>query len=383
VLNNLLGGPGFCPVVRWTERLRARAQSRLDLEMRAIIEAGGTQARTLAQNHIHADEAQSALALEGHPLSAPRFERFVASLKAAALFDMTNRAGLLHLQGAVADPRFAGTGWRKDQAFLGSLPAGSGGAVNLICPRPQDLPSLMDGWMTLTRRLQGDGIDPVVAAALSAFSFLFLRPFQDGNERMHSLIMHHMLIRHGFNPSSMVLPLSSVILGDRRGYAEAVESFGYPLFNYIEWRWAPGRRIVVTNDTADLYRYFDATALAEYLYDRVADAVRIDLPQTLDFTVMFDRAFATMPEIVDIPERRAELFLRSCLRNGGRLAWDRSKFPELDDGEVAALEALVQGAAGATRPASGARRKAAIKAGHKRPAAAESRTMRRNVMAVS
>ena len=47
-----------------------------------------------------------------------------------------------------------------------------------------------------------------------------------------------------------------------------------------------------------------------------------------------------MREIVDLPEKQANLFLRLVLQNGGRLAERKHDlFPELSDDEVAALEA--------------------------------------------
>jgi hypothetical protein len=103
------------------------------------------------------------------------------------------------------------------------------------------------------------------------------------------------------------------------------------------------QEITVTNDTSDLYRYFDATVFAEYLYDRVADTVRRDLKEELGFVAVFDRAFTAVREIVDLPDRRASLFVRSCIQNGGRLAnGKRQQFPELSDVEIARLETAVQ-----------------------------------------
>ncbi len=99
---------------------------------------------------------------------------------------------------------------------------------------------------------------------------------------------------------------------------------------------------MVDNETADLYRYFDATAFAEYLHDRVADTVRRDLTEELAFIAVFDRAFAAVREIVDMPDRRVALFVRLCMQNSGRLsATKRRLFAELNDVKVAAMQASV------------------------------------------
>src|SRR3954453_22735545 len=76
----------------------------------------------------------------------------------------------------------------------------------------------------------------------------------------------------------------------------------------------------VQGDTGDLYRYFDATPFAEYLHDCVVDTVRRDLKEELGFVAVFDRAFATVRDIVDMPDRRASLFVRLCMQNAGRLS---------------------------------------------------------------
>lgn len=47
-----------------------------------------------------------------------------------------------------------------------------------------------------------------------------------------------------------------------------------------------------------------------------------------------------------MPDRRASLFVRLCMQNEGRLsAAKRQRFPELDDAEIAAMEAAVRDAA--------------------------------------
>ncbi len=103
--------------------------------------------------------------------------------------------------------------------------------------------------------------------------------------------------------------------------------------------------MVVDDDTADQYRYFDATRFAEYLFDRVEDTVREDLCDELNFVAIFDQAFGAVRQIVEMPDRRASLFVRLCLQNGGRLsARKRGQFSERSDEEVSAMEAAVRAA---------------------------------------
>ena len=196
--------------------------------------------------------------------------------------------------------------------------------------------------MSLTRRLVESRIDPVVAAAVSSFAFVFIHPFEDGNGRIHRFLIHHVLSRRGYSPPGVIFPVSAAILRDRRSYDETLETFSRATLGLIRWRWTTAREIVVDNETADLYRYFDATAFAEYLHDRVADTVRRDLTEELAFIAVFDRACAAVREVVDMPDRRVALFVRLCMQNGGRLsATKRRLFAELNDVEVAAMQASI------------------------------------------
>ncbi|WP_419936637.1 Fic family protein [Candidatus Palauibacter sp.] len=214
---------------------------------------------------------------------------------------------------------------------------------------PADVPGFMRGWTALTGRVVNGGVDPVVAAAVSSFAFVFVHPFKDGNGRIHRFLMHHVLAKRGYGPPGTILPVSAAILRDRQGYDDILSGFSRPLLDLIRWGWSgggadsPSREMVVESDSADLYRYFDATSFAEYLYDRVADAVRRDLREELGFVAVFDSALKGVREIVDMPDRRASLLVRLCMQNGGRLAArKRGNFAELTDDEVRAMEATVQ-----------------------------------------
>ncbi|EPR14854.1 hypothetical protein M527_27275 [Sphingobium indicum IP26] len=141
----------------------------------------------------------------------------------------------------------------------------------------------------------------------------------------------------------MIFPVSAAIVRDRRSYDAVLESFSRPLLSAIEWGWTSGHEIVVRSDTAPLYRFFDATSVAEYLYDRVIDTVRTDLREELGFLTVFDRAMEGVRAIVDMPDRRAALLIRLLLQNGGRLSNSkRGQFDELTDTEIAEMEQAVQ-----------------------------------------
>ena len=354
VADNLLGGPGLCPTIRRTPRLMEQIAMRVGVEARALIESYDPVILARAVNYLYTKETRSSFAIEGESPSPRRTERFVAALKEAPDFDPADKAALIRLQGEIVDPRYAATAWRDFQNFVGATGGGYREEVHFICPRPEDVSGLMNAWMSMTRRVVEGGVDPVVAAAISAFTFVFIHPFEDGNGRIHRFLIHHVLAKRGYSPPGVVFPVSAAILRDRRSYDEVLETFSRAILEFIQWHWTAGREIAVRNETAGLYRYFDATAFAEYLYDRVADTVRRDLKEELGFIAVFDQAFEAVREIVDMPDRRASLFVGLCMQNGGRLsAAKRQRFPELDDAEVAAMEAGVREATGPETGRSG------------------------------
>ncbi len=346
VIDNLPGGPGMCVIVRRTKQLTAHLSGVLHEEARALTARYDPTTLERAVNFLYAKETRSSFAIEGETPSASRTERFVAALKRSPAFDPSRKAELLRLQGLIVDPRYAAKDWRGGQNFVGETVGHHREDVHFITPKPEDVPDMMEAWMAMARRLvDSPALDPMVAAAMLSFAFVFVHPFEDGNGRIHRFLIHHVLAKRGFSPPGLIFPVSAAILRDRRSYDEALETFSKPLFDFIEWHFTSDQEIAVLNHTADLYRYFDATSLAEYLYDRVADTIRVDLRQELDFVLTYDRALAGVREIVDMPDRRASLFVRLCLQNDGQLSrTKRGLFGELSDKEVTQMEAVVRSA---------------------------------------
>jgi hypothetical protein len=99
----------------------------------------------------------------------------------------------------------------------------------------------------------------------------------------------------------------------------------------------------VRGETAQLYRYWDATECAEYLYGCVAETLQTDIREELRWLQEFDAALAAVRGVVDMPTRRATLLVKLLLQNEGRLSKaKRGQFPELSEEEIATLERAVR-----------------------------------------
>lgn len=342
VVDNILGCPGFAPTVRRTPRLETFLAEAIDAEARGLVAGCDPDILARAVNYLYTKETKSSFLIENETATGQRAERFVEALRSTKSFDPADPQSLVALQNNIVDPRYAANGYRDFQNFVGETLGGYREIIHFICPRPQDLHSLMSDWAAMTTRLQG-AADPVVAAALVSFGFVFLHPFEDGNGRIHRFLMHHVLSTEGFTPPDVLFPVSAAIIRDRRGYDAALESFSKTIQPHIDWRWTPEKEIQVENDTADLYRYWDATAVSEYLYAKVAETVRKDLKEELDFVAVYDATLEAVRERIDMPDRRASLLARVLIQGHGHISKKkRLDFAELTDDEVAALEAAAQ-----------------------------------------
>ena len=211
-----------------------------------------------------------------------------------------------------------------------------------ISARHEDLVSLVDGLIRFDQEAAG-AIDPVIAAAVLAFGFVYIHPFEDGNGRIHRYLIHHVLDQRGFNPPGVIFPVSSAILDEIDRYRTVLESYSERLLPLIKWRPTPTGNVEVVNDTADFYRFFDATPHAEFLYECVKRTIEEDLPQEADYLTRFDAALAAVMNRVEMPDRLAQNLILFVRQNDGVLAKKRreKEFKALTDDEVTDLEAII------------------------------------------
>ena len=201
----------------------------------------------------------------------------------------------------------------------------------------------MAGMLDANDRMRDDGLDPVLQAAATAFGFVYIHPFEDGNGRLHRCLIHHILTERRFTPTGMVFPVSSVMLARIDDYRTALQAHSGVLLPYIEWRPTPERNVEALNDTADLYRYFDCMQAAEFLFACVQRTVDEDLPREIDYLCRHDLALQRIMEAVEMPDRIAENLVMFIRQNNGALAKHRrdGEFKQLTDDEMLRIERTV------------------------------------------
>ena len=344
VRDNLPGVRDFCPLVRRTEKIEAFLAH--NWQERAHEKTGQVHKDVLARAaaFLLLKDSQASFAIEGEKPGKSRAERWGQAISQAGVHPLTVEE-LLRLQRIViADSRFVKMGLRQEGGFIGMRDRADGTPLpDHISSRWQDLERLVGAMIaTDTRLREGGTIDPVVAAAMIAFGFVFMHPFVDGNGRLHRYLIHHVLAERGFAPKGIVFPVSAVILERIDEYRQVLEAYSRPRLKHIEWKPMPDGNVEVTNETIDLYRYFDATRQAEFLYDCVIQTIEHNLPDEIRFLERYDRMKAAVTNRFDMPNHLVELLVGFLGQNNGVFSKRASEkeFSAFTDEERRELESL-------------------------------------------
>ncbi|MGD8955189.1 MAG: Fic family protein [Desulfobacterales bacterium] len=177
-----------------------------------------------------------------------------------------------------------------------------------------------------------------------------MHPFEDGNGRIHRFLIHNILARRGFTPKGVMFPISASMLKNPADYDASLEVFSRPLMPLVEYTLDEDGRMTVHNETAVWYRYMDMTPQAEALFRFIEQTIDTELAGELAFIANYDKTKKVVQEIVDMPDRQIDLFIRFCLQNNGRLSARKrtSHFGFLSDEEIVRMEQAVQSAYGNT-----------------------------------
>ena len=198
----------------------------------------------------------------------------------------------------------------------------------------------MQGLASYSDRAKVNKVDAVTTAAALAFGFVYIHPFEDGNGRIHRWLFHHVLCAAGYNPPGIVFPISSTIYKRIDEYRRVLELYSRPLLDFIDWRPTSDGNVEVLNQTADYYRYFDATRHAEFLYECVQQTVERDLPDEVAYLEAYDAFSNQVLHIVDMPNRLVDLLHRFLSQNNGTLSKRArtNEFKLLTDDEAHSIE---------------------------------------------
>jgi len=343
VNDNLLGNGRFCPVIRRTIALEQFIGMDLSAKARETVGRTGAHLVARAASFMLLADSRASFEIEGERPPRNRLERWGRAVLQAGKNPLTMEE-LLRLQRIlIEDTRFVHAGIRQDGVFLGERDHNGDPLPEFIGAKPEDLAGLMRGLLEANDRMREDGLDPVLKAAATAFGFVYIHPFQDGNGRLHRCLIHHVLAERKYTPPGLIFPVSSVMLDRIDDYRATLQGHSAPLMPFIEWRPTPERNVEVRNDTADFYRYYDCTAEAQFLYACVRRTVEEDLPREIDYLRRHDEALRRIMDAVEMPDRMAENLVLYIRQNAGKLSKKRrqGEFKKLRNDEVMLIEGIV------------------------------------------
>ena len=343
VRNNLPGVRNFCPLVRKTAKLEQYLSQNLKDLAHEKTQAIHPDVLARAAAFLLLKDSRASFAIEGERPGKNRAERWGRAICKAGGRALSPEE-LESLQNIVIeDTRFVKMGFRQEGGFIGTHERLTNVPIpDHISARWEDLNILLKGLIETDERLRKSEIDPIIAATIIAFGFVFIHPFEDGNGRIHRYLIHHVLNERGFAPDGIIFPVSAAILSSIKEYKNVLENYSKARLDLVEWHPTENGNVEVLNQTIDLYRYFDATKQAEFLYDCVHQTIVKILPEEVLYLERYDRMKGAINERFDMPDHIADLLIRFLEQNDGSLS-NRAKekeFKELSEKEVSELESL-------------------------------------------
>lgn len=341
IINNLPGTQNFCPLTRKTAKLEQYIAANLAAQKDNFLKGIRKDIVQRASAFLLLKDSKASFTIEGESPKSKRAARWGQAIGQAGTRDL-NKEELLRLQQLVIEnTRFLEMGFRKKGGFVGEHDRTTGEPLpDHISARWQDIDLLLSGLLNTHELLLKSNLDAVVAAAVIAFGFVFIHPFEDGNGRIHRYLIHHVLAKKQFAQQGIIFPVSASILDHIDDYRKTLESYSHPLLDFIEWRETHDHNLEVMNNTLDYYRYYDATRQTEFLYDCVKDTIENIIPNEVTYLSRYDAFKKYLEEEYEMPDNLVAQTVRFLEQNNGHLSKKakEKEFSKLTENEILDIE---------------------------------------------
>jgi hypothetical protein len=341
VINNLPGNKDFCPLIRKTEKLEKYIASNIRQERSNYLNRVHKDILQRASSFLLLKDSKASFSIEGENPRNNRAARWGIAIGQAGRNELSI-AELNRLQQLVIEnDRFVKMGIRSQQGFIGDRDRATQDPIpDHISAKYEDLEKLMAGWLQTQKMLTESRMDPILVAAKIAFGFVFIHPFVDGNGRLHRYIIHHVLSQTGYTEQGIIFPVSASILTHIQDYAKSLESYSHPILNFIDWKPTENNNVEILNDTIDYYRYFDATAQAEFLFYCVNDTLVNIIPNEVEYLKKYDAFKQFLDNRYEMPDNMISLIVGFLEQGNGTLSVRSRKkeFSALTQKEVEEIE---------------------------------------------
>jgi hypothetical protein len=343
IKSNLLGSSGFCPIVRRTKSIDRKLKKDWPSKIQQIAEDAEPALLARAVNYIYLKETKASFDIENEKISQSKEERFVKALSQVGKEDMDSvldEKRLTEIQNMIVDPRYANKAFRDSQNYVGETLPNYSERIHYVCPPPILVKTLMAGLRTFIKR--SEELPPPLRAAVISFGFVYTHPFDDGNGRLHRLLLHESLAYDGYVDKRLVLPFSAVMLKDMASYDRVLESYASAVMQRVKYDLDNKGKLTIKNEkeASGIWRYPDFTHHVEYVIDMIEATVLNDLPNEIGLLQRWDIAREAASNVVDMPNGKLNLLMRLLYQNRGKLSVTKrkSEFPELTNKEIKAIE---------------------------------------------
>ncbi|MEO8446756.1 MAG: Fic family protein [bacterium] len=328
IKNNLPGVKEFCPLIKKTKKLESFIGKDLIGKLKTNLGKVHPDILKRTAAFLLLSDSKASYLIEGEQPTPGRAQKWANILGLAGQKKLTLEE-LLRLQKIlIEDTRFIKLGLRKEGGFVGSHDRSSLEPIpELISAKWQDLGELMEGLIKAENKMQVDGYNAVLTAASIAFGFVFIHPFADGNGRIHRYLINDILTRSKFTEGGIIFPASHVILERINEYKEVLESYSLPRLELIEWKPTENMNINVINESIDLYRYFDATKQAEFLFSCIEKTIEKVLPEEIEYLKKYDKMKNYINNNFEMDDRTIDQLINFLKQNDGSLS-QRAKSKE-------------------------------------------------------
>lgn len=89
---------------------------------------------------------------------------------------------------------------------------------------------------------------------------------------------------------------------------------------FIDWRPREKGNIEVRNETRDLYRFFDATKQAEFLFSCIKETIEKIIPDEINFLQKHNEMKSFIENYIEMPDQLVNLLIRFLQQENGKLS---------------------------------------------------------------
>ncbi len=345
IRNNLPGTIYFCPLIGKTEKLEKYIKEDPSEEIKEFVRNVHNDILLRTSAFLLLKDSKASFKIEGETPSNSRATRWGRVIGQAGNHPLSKEELLRLQQIVIGNSRFIKMGFRKEGGFVGQHDRSTGEPIpEHISARWQDLKDLIDGLIETDSKLEKSEFHPVLTAAMIAFGFVFMHPFADGNGRIHRYLIHHILAKMKFTPQGIIFPVSAAILKQIDDYRNVLESYSHPLLDFIEWKITKDHNVEVLNDTADYYKYYDATVQAEFLFDCIDYTIKEVIPEEVLYLQRYDQMKGWLDDSFEMPDKTVALLIRFLDQNKGVISKRArsNEFKELNEQEIQQIVKLFQ-----------------------------------------